>query len=81
MKYLSETNVFSDHHTKTTLEKHVKGKHEDNSFSETISSFINRFEIGYLSKRCREKLKRHVLNRKEAIHMEKIIQMHGAYYI
>ena len=66
---------------KKTLENHVKVKHEDTSFRETISSFINRLELEHLSKGYKEYFKRHGFNREEAGHMEKMIQRHGAYYI
>ena len=66
---------------KMTLENHVKIKHKENLFSETISFFINCLELEHLSKGYMEDFKRHGFNKEEAGHMEKMIQRHGPSYI
>ena len=66
---------------KINLEKHVKTKHENCSFSETASSFISRLELEHLSKDYKKYFNMHGFNREEANFMEKMVGRHGSYYI
>ena len=55
-----------------TLKKHVETNHEEISFNETISSFMNRLEVEHLGKEYNEYFKIHGFNREEAGLMEKM---------
>ena len=66
---------------KITLTKHINTKHEEGSYSETISSFIYRLELESFAREYRGHFKRYGFNRGEAFHVEKMVNLHGPGYI
>ena len=52
-------------------------KHEESSYSETISSFIYRLELDNFEKEYRDHFKKYGFNQGEAYHVEKMVKQHG----
>ena len=66
---------------KITLTKHINTKHEEELYSETISSLIYCLELESFAREYRGHFKRYGFNRGEAFHVEKMVNLHGPGYI
>ena len=64
-----------------TLEKHINTKHVESPFNESISSFIYRLNLDKFASHYRDYFDWHGFTRREACHVEKMINWHGADFI
>ena len=64
-----------------TLQKHMNTKHVISSYGESISFFIYRVNLGKLASHYRDYFDWHGYTRKDACHVEKMINWHRADFI
>ena len=64
-----------------TLQKHINTKHEESSYSESITSFIYRLNLEKFARHYRDYFDWHGFTRKEALYVEKMVNWNGADFV